>query len=341
MVSAAQPAFSNLSGTATLAQLPTIGNNTILSNISGGSSTPLGNGLSAIIDNSIASTQGDILYRGASTWSALAPGTMGQVLSSGGTAANPSWTTVSGTGTVTSVATNNGLTGGTITTGGTIGLATIAAGNVLAYTGAGSGVPVATVPSTLSLISSVRPRGTFSIEALQHGLFWLRVRRVNSCKHLAPGLRQAGHLRLRRRELALVLPAEIPSLLSSARQTLPTIQRFTSGSAATYTSPPNVLWIRVRMVGGGAGGGGGGTSGGGNGTAGNSTTFSTFTAAGGAAGQAEGGTGGGAGGSASAGGNVANIGGGGGGGGSPPTATANGQSGNGVGVLILAAAEIP
>lgn len=149
VVSAAQPAFSNLSGTATLAQLPSIGNNTIFSNISGGSSAPLANGLSSIIDSSIASTQGDVLYRNASGWVALPPGTSGQVLSTGGAAANPSWTTVTGTGTVTSVATNNGLTGGPITSSGTVGLATIATGNVLGYMGAGSGVPVATTPTAI------------------------------------------------------------------------------------------------------------------------------------------------------------------------------------------------
>lgn len=149
VVSSAQPSFANLSGNASLAQLPLIGNNTILSNISGGSATPLANSISSIIDSSIASTQGDILYRNGTIWTSLPPGTSGQVLSTGGAAANPSWTTVSGTGTVTSVATNNGLAGGPVTSSGTIGLATIATGNVLAYTGAGSGVPVATGPSAV------------------------------------------------------------------------------------------------------------------------------------------------------------------------------------------------
>lgn len=144
-----QPAFSDIAGNATLAQLPSIGNNTILANISGGSSTPLASSLSVIIDSSIANTQGDILYRNATSWVALAPGTNGQVLATGGASANPTWATISGTGTVTSVATNNGLTGGPITSTGTIGLATISTGNVLAYTGAGSGVPVATAPSAI------------------------------------------------------------------------------------------------------------------------------------------------------------------------------------------------
>lgn len=39
----------------------------------------------------IGSTQGVILYRGASTWAALATGTAGQVLTTNGAGANPSW----------------------------------------------------------------------------------------------------------------------------------------------------------------------------------------------------------------------------------------------------------
>jgi hypothetical protein len=44
-----------------------------------------------IIDT-IGSTQGQVLFRGASAWTALAPGTNGQVLTSGGAGANPTWT---------------------------------------------------------------------------------------------------------------------------------------------------------------------------------------------------------------------------------------------------------
>jgi len=39
----------------------------------------------------IGSTQGQILYRGASAWAVLAPGTSGFVLTTGGAGANPSW----------------------------------------------------------------------------------------------------------------------------------------------------------------------------------------------------------------------------------------------------------
>lgn len=51
--------------------------------------------------------------------------------------------------------------------------------------------------------------------------------------------------------------------LTAARRTLPTKQVFTTGSG-TYTTPANVLWIEIDLIGGGSGGG-----------AGNSATLST------------------------------------------------------------------
>jgi hypothetical protein len=49
----------------------------------------------------LGSTQGDILYRNGTQWTALGTGTVGQVLQAGGAGANPSWATVAGTGDVT------------------------------------------------------------------------------------------------------------------------------------------------------------------------------------------------------------------------------------------------
>lgn len=68
--------------------------------------------------------------------------------------------------------------------------------------------------------------------------------------------------------------------LSSTSVSNPTVQIFTSGSG-TYTTPANVKYIRVRMVGGGGGGGGSGTTDGTAATAGGGTTFGTRTAGGG------------------------------------------------------------
>jgi len=92
--------------------------------------------------------------------------------------------------------------------------------------------------------------------------------------------------------------------LTAARRTLPTIQRFTSGTAATYTTPANCLWIRIRMVGGGGGGAGSGTTPGAAGDGGASTWSGGALSAGG--GVKATGASGGAGGTAS-GGSVLNV----------------------------------
>jgi hypothetical protein len=146
--SATQPNFTDLSGSASLAQLPSISNSSVLGNNSGGTAIPASLSASNVLDM-INNVQGDILYRDVSGWLVLPPGTNGQVLTTAGAAANPAWTTVTGTGTVTSVATNNGITGGTITTTGTIGLAAITSHGVLANITGGSAVPIANTPSSI------------------------------------------------------------------------------------------------------------------------------------------------------------------------------------------------
>ncbi len=76
-----------------------------------GTSTSLGSAItaSAILD-SISSTRGSILYRGASGWAALAPGTSGTFLKSNGSGADPSYASAGG-GTVTPYNAGN-ITGG-------------------------------------------------------------------------------------------------------------------------------------------------------------------------------------------------------------------------------------
>lgn len=64
---------------------------TIKSNITGGTVNPADNTLSAIIDAALGPTRGSVLYRGASSWAVLTPGTAGYVLQTNGAAANPSW----------------------------------------------------------------------------------------------------------------------------------------------------------------------------------------------------------------------------------------------------------
>ena len=83
-----------ITGAGTVALAPAA-DKTIKSNISGGSAVPIDNTLSAILDDILGSTQGSLLYRAGSLWVVLGPGTAGQVLSTGGPGANPSWINVS------------------------------------------------------------------------------------------------------------------------------------------------------------------------------------------------------------------------------------------------------
>jgi len=76
-----------------LSKLP-IGTAYQINAVNSAGTLPSWQGLSSLIDNALtASTQGQILYRNATTWVALPTGTSGQVLTTGGAAANPSWAT--------------------------------------------------------------------------------------------------------------------------------------------------------------------------------------------------------------------------------------------------------
>jgi len=79
-----------------LSKLP-IGTAYRINAVNSAGTLPSWQGLSSLIDNGLtAATQGQILYRNATTWVPLAVGTSGQVLTTGGAAANPSWTTLGG-----------------------------------------------------------------------------------------------------------------------------------------------------------------------------------------------------------------------------------------------------
>ncbi len=133
---------SPLTGTGTI-DLPAIASHDVLSNITAGSAAPIANTLTATIDAAIGSTRGAILERGASGWQVIAPGTSGFVWTSNGAAADPSYQALAA---VTSIATNNGITGGTITSTGTIGLAAIPANTLI-----GNGTGSSAVPQDLTL----------------------------------------------------------------------------------------------------------------------------------------------------------------------------------------------
>lgn len=56
--------------------------------------------LSEVLDFISSAAQGDLLYRGASSWARLPAGVAGQLLQTAGAAANPAWVSVSGAGAV-------------------------------------------------------------------------------------------------------------------------------------------------------------------------------------------------------------------------------------------------
>jgi hypothetical protein len=104
----------------------------------------------------ISTTQGAVLYRDATEWTALTPGTAGQLLSTQGAAANPSWVSATGgEGNVSSgAATDNaivrydGVSGETvqnsaITIADTTGAMTWATGQAATLTGGDSGASLA------------------------------------------------------------------------------------------------------------------------------------------------------------------------------------------------------
>jgi microcystin-dependent protein len=96
-----------------------VANNTVLSNISGLSAPPAANSLSTIIDSSMGNTQGSLLYRNATQWVPIAPGTAGQFLQTNGGVSNPTWANAAGSGTIVSSGTNTiaVYTGSTTLTG--------------------------------------------------------------------------------------------------------------------------------------------------------------------------------------------------------------------------------
>lgn len=106
----AQVSAAGLTGSLPIAQIDSIGAGTVLSNVTGGSAAPSANAPSAVLDV-IGSTRGSLLYRGASGWSTLPPGTASYVLTSNGTGADPTWQTVSATPASTTYSVVGALSG--------------------------------------------------------------------------------------------------------------------------------------------------------------------------------------------------------------------------------------
>lgn len=113
-------------GAVVNSKLASMASNRIKGNNAAVAANPSDLTLSQVLDMIGNAAQGDILFRGASSWQRLGAGTSGYFLQTQGTGADVVWAAGGGggSGTVTSVATGSGLTGGTITTSGTISVAT-------------------------------------------------------------------------------------------------------------------------------------------------------------------------------------------------------------------------
>ncbi len=123
-------------GSITNANLATMADKTIKSNISGGVAAPSDNTLTAILDSIFGTTQGAIIYRGAASWGVLAPGISGQFFQTQGAGADPQWaaggtesTTVSDTNSIDMT-----LTGSDITADLKLSASAAGAGNINAST---------------------------------------------------------------------------------------------------------------------------------------------------------------------------------------------------------------
>jgi hypothetical protein len=113
--------------------LASISNNRILANISGTTAVPIATSVSDILDT-LSATRGDLIYRGLSGWTTLSAGTTGQVLTTNGAGADPSWASTAGTVTSVAASASGGISvsGSPITSSGTLTFNTTGVLNELA-----------------------------------------------------------------------------------------------------------------------------------------------------------------------------------------------------------------
>ena len=129
--------------------LAPVADRTVMANTSGGAAPPVAMTLTALFDAVVSNARGTVFTRTIAGWAGLAPGTNGYFLRTNGSGADVSWDAPAGGGTVTSIATGAGLTGGPITGAGTISLASVADKNLLANISGASAAPAAVTVSQL------------------------------------------------------------------------------------------------------------------------------------------------------------------------------------------------
>jgi hypothetical protein len=251
-------------------------------------------GTTTLASSALLVQYGVVLGGGAgNTPYTLANGTGGQLFIAQ-TGANPSWVTTSGNVTINA--------SGVMTIGASqVTNAMHANGGAYTFKGNTTGSSAAPTDFTIgSLTQKASPVSSDTIviadSAASGALKYATVGSVASAGSVASVNGLTGAVSVTAGTGITVTPSgsNIQVGFSTARATLPTQQNFLSGSG-TYTTPANVLWIRVRAVGGGGGGGGGATGG----TGGNTTFGTSLLVANGGGGGSGGGGAGSAGGSAS------------------------------------------
>lgn len=88
---------SDVTGNLPNANLAAMADKRFKGNVSGSSATPSDLTITQVLD-AVGSTRGSVLYRGASGWAIVTPGTSGQVLTSNGSGADPSYQDATGSG---------------------------------------------------------------------------------------------------------------------------------------------------------------------------------------------------------------------------------------------------
>jgi hypothetical protein len=260
-------------GTVSLAA---IADKTMLANTSGSSAAPISTTLSLFWDSVLGTTQGAVLYRGASTWTLLAPGTSGQFLATGGASANPSWQNAPITGSATpnnrivsnisgslAVPTGNTLTqifdailsssrGAIIyrTSAGWTALAPGTAGQVLQTAGTGADPAWAGVATNLDGLTDVTVTSPQAFDTLVYGVTagtWTNQRRLYNVSAYTPGVMSASqNLLFHRFSKGATIPANFGNYLGHASEasgsiaptnsTTITLARAPSGSPTAFTN---------------------------------------------------------------------------------------------------------
>lgn len=221
------------------------------------------------------------------------------ILRSNGTNMKTAFTST--TGTVTSIATTAGqLTGGTITTTGTLGLATTAvtpgtygdASHTLSATVDAYGR--LTALSSVALAITIGQIAVFTSAALYAQVSdptgaggSLVFATGPTLSNPVVGTQTAGNNTTLAASTAFVTTAvaTLSGSLVNQSTTGPTTQVFAVAGTATYTTPAGVKWIRVSFVGAGGGGGAVGSTTASNGSDGGATIFNSISAAGGGGGK--------------------------------------------------------